>query len=253
MFRFTSLILSTGFATSLMAQSFTVNVKIENLASTGGLYLTPVFTGFHDGGYDLFNSGEAASGALESIAEVGDTSGLIGLLGSTQASSVADMIGGAPFGPGSSLEAQFTLDVMDNRYLSFATMVVPSNDTFLGNGDPMALELFDGAGNFTPISLTLTGEMAYDAGTELNSLTTGPAFVVGQVGTDGTAEGGVVALQPTDGLDEFIGANTPGGTISSALSSSNLFRISVTAIPEPGMVGPLLGLAALGFVVRRRR
>ena len=165
----------------------------------------------------------------------------------------ANTAAGGPFGSGDSATFQVTLDATDNRYLSFATMVIPSNDTFIGNDN--SFELFDAMGNFIPLARTYTGAMTYDAGTELNDAMTGPAFVVGQVGTDGGVEGGVIMLQ-TDltALDEFIGVGLPvGGTLGSALSSSNLFRISVTAVPEPSMVGSLLGFAVLGFAIRRRR
>lgn len=255
MLRLTTLTLASALASSLGAQSFTVNITLENLGPSGGLYLTPVFTGFHDGSFDIFDAGTAASSALEDVAEIGVTSGLESLFAASQGSSgiFATTANGGPFAPGSSTSFQLTLDVSANRYLSFASMVIPSNDTFLGNDD--AIELFDAMGNFNAVSLTYTGAMAYDAGTELNDASVGPAFVVGQVGTDGGAEGGVVMLQSDlSALDEFIGASLPvGGTLGSALSSSDLFRISVTAIPEPGMVGPLLGLAVLGLVIRRRR
>lgn len=256
MVRFTTLTLASALVTSLGAQSFTVNITLENLGTSGGLYLTPVFTGFHDGGFDLFDSGSIASAGLEDVAEIGSTAALDGEFMTNQGMSgisATTAAGGAPFGPGSSASFQVTLDVSDNRYLSFATMVIPSNDTFIGNDT--AFELFDDMGNFIPLSQTYTGAMTYDAGTELNDAMTGPAFVVGQVGTDGGAEGGVITLQSDlTALDAFIGASLPvGGTLGSALSSSDLFRISVTAIPEPGMVGPLLGFAVLGFALRRRR
>ena len=54
MVRITTLTLASALVTTLGAQSLTVNVTLENLGSSGGLYLTPVFTGFHDGSFDLF-------------------------------------------------------------------------------------------------------------------------------------------------------------------------------------------------------
>ena len=242
-----------GLAGSLAAQSVTVNVTFENLSPAGGLYLTPVFTGFHDGGFDLFDSGGSASAGLEDIAEIGQTGTLATAFGLAQPNGLsATSAPGGPFAPGSSLTVQFTLDPTDHRYLAFATMVVPSNDTFLGNADP--IELFDAGGNLMPLSLTLTGAQAWDAGTEVNDVADGPAFVVGQVGTDGTTEGGTIALLPTNGLDSFIGVSTAAGpTLTSALSGGDLFRLTVTAVPEPSMVALLVGLAALGAALRRRR
>jgi hypothetical protein len=54
--------------------------------------------------------------------------------------------------------------------MTFASMVVPSNDAFIGNHDPWAIELFDAAGNFKGKQvITVPGSMVWDAGTELNT------------------------------------------------------------------------------------
>jgi len=52
-----------------LAQSVTVTV--ENLAPSNGTFITPVWFGFHDGSFDLFNVSEAASPELERLAEDG--------------------------------------------------------------------------------------------------------------------------------------------------------------------------------------
>ena len=57
-----------------------IQVTIENLQPADGFFFTPVWLGFHDGGFDLFDDGSAASSALETIAETGDAGPLGALL-----------------------------------------------------------------------------------------------------------------------------------------------------------------------------
>ena len=45
--------------------------SIENLVSTNGTRLTPVWVGFHNGDFHAFDGGETASAAPESLAENG--------------------------------------------------------------------------------------------------------------------------------------------------------------------------------------
>ena len=45
-----------------------VVVKIESLVPENGVYFSPVWVGFHDGGFDLFDVGSLASEAIERIA-----------------------------------------------------------------------------------------------------------------------------------------------------------------------------------------
>jgi len=225
---------------ALIASAVPVTVTIENLATSDpqGLYFTPVWTGFHAGSFDLFDSGSAAGSELETIAEVGDPSALDGLFSSMVPNGVSmiqnDPGGPGPgvFAPGSSSSFTIELDPANHRYMNFASMAIPSNDTFIANG--MAAELFDSAGNFRGAqSWVVRGNETYDAGTEVNNSADGPAFVMGQDGAAGTAEGGVITMQTADGLDDFIGATTPPGTtIGTGLTSEPLFRITVAMSGE---------------------
>ena len=43
------------------AGAVSVRVTVTNNAAAGGIYLTPMWIGFHDGGFDLFDIGGAAS------------------------------------------------------------------------------------------------------------------------------------------------------------------------------------------------
>src|SRR5690606_26122234 len=78
-------------------------------------------------------------------------------------SVVGPVIG--PFVPGQSNSALFDIDPM-NRFFTFGTMVVPSNDHFLGNANPMAFEVFDAGGNLLLSSFTEDASRIWDAGSE---------------------------------------------------------------------------------------
>ena len=165
--------------TALRAQDQRVMVTIESLVPEDGVYFSPVWVGFHDGSLDLFDVGSLASEAIERIAEDGDVSVLRATFAAATAqaggidgviTSPAGFAGLPVFDPGETSSATFTLSATQHRYLSFASMVVPSNDAFIGNHNPRAIELFDAAGRFKGKQIiTIPGSMVWDAGTELNT------------------------------------------------------------------------------------
>ena len=68
----------------------------------------------------------------------------------------------------------------DNRYFSFASMAIPSNDAFLANLNSRQYELFDSLGNFHgACQITLYGRDILDAGTEVNDPLGGAAYSTG--------------------------------------------------------------------------
>lgn len=251
---------------SIPLQAFDVRVTIENLAPTSptGLYFGPTWLGFHNGGFDLFNGGSAASPAMETLAELGDSSLIRAAFASSQPSGVDTVLNspGGPgpglFAPGATSSLTISLDPLSQRYLSWASMIVPSNDSFTANGNPLFAQLFDPLGNFAGAqSWTITGSQIWDSGTEVNDPMNGGVFVAGVDGMLGASEGGVVHFQPLNGLDNVIGITTPAGTIiGQGLSSDALIRISIAPVPEPstyGLIasGVLLGL--VGFRARRNK
>jgi hypothetical protein len=161
------------------AQEQQVLVTVESLVPGNGVYFSPVWVGFHDGSFDLFDVGSVASEAIERIAEDGDVSALRAAFAAATGpaggldgviTSPAGFPGLPVFDPGETSTATFTLTAAQHRYLSFASMVVPSNDAFIGNHDPRAIELFDAAGTFKGKQIiTVPGSMVWDAGTELNT------------------------------------------------------------------------------------
>ena len=120
---------------------------------------------------------------------------------------VRSLANGGPIAPGVTLSSVFVLDPTDNRYYTYASMVIPSNDAFIGNGDPLAFELFDEDGNLLPINFAVPGSLVWDAGTEVNN-ETNAAFFDQTANNTGDDEGGSVQLHPG-----FLGSvGNPGDT-----------------------------------------
>ncbi len=247
-------------AVILWSSSYTVadelRFDIENTAPTGGFFLTPVFLGFHDGNFDLFNVGALTSTELELLAEDGDTSLVSALLANQQASSFSatvrgDSVGPPPFDPGEMISSVFNINTTDQRFLNFASMIIPSNDAFIGNDN--AIELFDAMGNFVgPSTIEITAGMIFDAGTEVNNINGGAAFSAN--GGTPTTESNVIAAITLSDLNDFIGTDTASGaTITSGFSADTVVaRINISAVPEPGSM-LVLSMLGVGLLTVRRR
>ncbi|MEZ6242652.1 MAG: spondin domain-containing protein [Phycisphaerales bacterium] len=236
-----------------------VTITVQNMQGAGGFTLSPFWLGLHDGSFDVFDAGSMASGGIVEIAELADTSALTARFSSEQAMGVQTTLvqpdGIPPFTPGES--ASIVLDPGDasvNRFFNYAAMVVPSNDMFVGNDG--AIELFDAAGNFNgPLVINIYGRDVWDAGSEVNDITDGAAFIMGSDATLGTDENGFVTHILPGGasyLDSIVGLTTAtGDTIDAAFGPDDLIaRITIT--PAPGGVSAMLLACGLG-VVRRRR
>ena len=261
-------VLASSVFSASSALATTVEITVTNVLSDGGLTLTPVYFGFHNGSVDLFDAGAPASAGIEEIAELGSFATLSGERLAMQGDSAGafalgtDIGAPGPIEPGESASFMIDLDVVDNRFMFFAAMVVPSNDTFIGVDDPTQFALFDAMGAFLgPQVINITGDYIYDAGTEVNNAAPdgGAAFVVGRDATQGLVEGGVIG--PGQSLADFIGLDLANGTtlgsdIDFVTDPSNfvIAQIEITAVPAPPALALLsAGFLGLGALARRRK
>lgn len=174
------------------AQTVDLTVTIENLAPANGTFQTPFWVAAHGGSFDVYNSGEAASAALERLAEDGDSQPLSDSFASSGVDATIPGPDG-PFAPGDIASGTMTVDPSRDRYFSYASMVIPSNDAFVANGDPQAHELFDANGDFVAQSFFITGAEVLDAGTEVNDESPASTAFFGQMAPDtGQSENGVI-------------------------------------------------------------
>ncbi|MEM1186496.1 MAG: spondin domain-containing protein [Planctomycetota bacterium] len=253
-------------AGAFAASAQSVQVTFENVNAEGGFFFTPVWVGLHDGSFDSYDGGTLASNwpGLTPLAEEGDVgpisnafdaaTGGVGVDG-----TVFGNVGHPTLAPGES--GSVTLDAVDstvNRYFSFATMLVPSNDLFAANGNPFAHEIFDAAGNFNgPLVIEIYGRDLNDNGTEVNDAFGGAAFSAnGGVGADESVvirnffEGSNLA-DDSQYIASFIGTNTATGELITHAFGRDKLLGRITIVPTPGAAAVLMlsGLAA----GRRRR
>ena len=167
--------------------------------------LTPVAYAVHGSDVQLFTPGEAASEGLERLAEDGNfqplvdaLTGAAGVL-SVGAQPVADgATDPGPIGPGGSYSFSFTADAI-NRYLSIASMMVPSNDTFFAF-EPAGLRVMNADGSLRTnedIAADIAGQrLAWDAGTERNQAgAAGPDQAPRQAGANTGADEGPATVR----------------------------------------------------------
>lgn len=173
-----------------------VRVSLRNTSDTGGTALTPLFAGFHDNSFDVYDLGGTASAGLEALAEDGNNAVITAELMAADADAQAINVAG-PRGPIAARElatATLMVDELSNNYLGVATMLLPSNDAFIGTAN--ALKLFDEDGNFLGGQLVnFTGDRVRDAGTEVN--TELDAAFINQTGPNtGITENGNITVHP---------------------------------------------------------
>ena len=189
----TTLAILGGALLTQSAFAAEIDVKITNL--TQGIYFTPVIIAAHTSDASIYTLGTAASDELQMMAEGGDISGLSTVLTAASADVLENPAAGV-LAPGASAEGSLsTADT--NTYLSVASMLLPTNDGFVGLDSWM---IPTEAGTYT---VYLNG---YDAGTEANDeiLNGGGAPGVAGIPADPGAANGTGALGVTDVEDNTM-------------------------------------------------
>lgn len=249
------------------ATAVQVKVTITNLAPTNGVYIMPAWVGFHNGAYDTYDLGAAASVGIERAAEDGDNSELHNLFVASGLGAADGNVGAGPSASGEVTSAVFNLDGLDpnSRFFSYVQMLIPSNDGFWGNDAPGAHQIFDAGGNFLGADILVLGSDVLDAGTEVNDEAFAAANTAffGQVAANtGIDENGVVHAHPGYisggeilsfvGNNGFFDVNFTGADF--AQPGYRVARIQVEAVPVPAAL-PLLasGLGLIGFMGWRRK
>lgn len=245
----------------------------DGFSGDAGFALTPVYGAFHDGSFDTVTLGEEVSAGVETLAELGSPAAVRAEREAAHPGSTGTVIAnGRPIFGGESASAEVEITDFENqRYFSFLSMIIPSNDLFIANADAQAFNLFNDDGSFAgPRIINVSGLQVFDAGTEENNadVTGGAAFIAGSsapagVDTDGVASAGFSALE------EFLGVDTVAGfNINSELAPSSFFADAnnasffnvatitieqVAPVPLPAGGALLLsGLAFGGFAARRK-
>ena len=183
---------------------FDVTIQVTAAGVTNGFpILTPVAWAVHSDATGFFTPGMPASAAIESIAEDGNPMMLAQALSNDAEVGTSGVAGDMPFMPG--MPVMFTVTpTMDAPYLSFATMIVPSNDLFLAFGRE-GVRLLETDGTARPqadIEADIAAALAvWDAGTEQNQSGAGGSDQAPRgMPNTGEAEGDATVRAMPDGV-----------------------------------------------------
>jgi len=239
------------------AQLRTVTVTVTNLAAANSVSFAATQLGFHSGAFDAFNIGGVAGPGIISVAEPGTGGQWQADFAAADPTATRGAIAGGALLPGQSRSRSFIVDAGLNRFFTFAAMVVPSNDFFIGNDNPMQYRMFDNAGNLLISSITQRASQIWDAGSEAFD-PANAAFLVGGTAANRTPQNGVVSFNFAE-LMGFNGLMTTGGYVfeSGLTADREIYRLdfasSVNVVPEPSTVILMAsGLVMLGVAARRR-
>jgi len=265
-----SVVVATS-ATVAPAEIVQLRVTVENLAPANSISFAPFRFGLSNGTFDAFDEGSPAfllgqptiaDAPIVSVAEGGMATTWFPAFAAAELNANLGSVLGptGPILPGVSRSDVFTVDTA-NRFFTYASMVVPSNDHFIGNDDPQEEELFDAAGNLLITSFTEKASSIWDAGSETQD-PANAAFLVDGVNAQRVDENLSVRFDLA-GLSAFNGLTTAAGyTFDSSLLSldSDIIRVSFSlvetppAVPLPAAVPMAMataGMIGLGSAARR--
>lgn len=230
-----------------------VTVTVENLAPAEGVAFAPFHFGFNNGTFDSFDIGGVATAPIVSVAEGGSGSAWHPAFAAADPTAVRGTIGGLLLAGASAMQT-VRIDTAMNPYFTFASMVVPSNDFFIGNDSPTAYKVFDAMGHLLIGQIGQKARQMWDAGDEV--FDPAAAAFVGDNDLR-SPQNSVVALNFAE-LAGFNGLMTAAGYVftSNLAADTEIYRISFSAmpVPEPGTYALMMaGLLGVGFIARRRR
>ncbi|MDQ3186609.1 MAG: spondin domain-containing protein [Pseudomonadota bacterium] len=243
---------------SAQAAEVQVKVTVENVAPQNSISFAPLRLGFNNGTFDAFNIGQAATAPIISVAEGGSGANWFPAFAAADPTAVlGTVLASSPpiqLLPGEMGSSTFTVDTAVNPYFTFAAMVVPSNDFFIGNDSPAQFRLFDNAGGLLINSISQHASNIWDAGSEV--FDPAAAAFVGDNDLR-TPQNSVVSFNFAE-LSGFNGLTTSAGyDFNSQLAgNTEVYRISfeVSPVPEPETYALMLtGLVMVGWMARRRR
>lgn len=246
------------FSSTSLAAAIALDVTVTSNAPSGGVYLTPLFVGFHDGSFDSYDGGQPSSAALEMLAEDGNTSGLEAqLLADTNGNGVTGTVAGL-LAPGGSQSSTFIVDSNSgNNYFSYASMVLPTSDYYVANGNPFAWDIsaiLSGNSNSLTFNIGLPGTVN-DAGTEINDFWTSAGNGLfagtglemgGQSGPNqGADENGVNTNVTGDPFANFIIQNQIGTILDIANNTLPLLNFNDNALYPNGIASITISAQAV--------
>lgn len=246
-----------GGMTSAQAAMVTVRVSFTNVAPSNGIAFAPLHVGFGQGLFDAFNEGSAATAPIVSVAEGGSGSAWQPAFMAAEPLATRGTVGaGGPVLAGVTRTLDLVVDTAVNRFFTFGSMVIPSNDHFIGNDDPTEYQVFDMAGNLLLNQISQAASDIWDAGSEA----TDPAAAA-FVGDNGlrTAQNGVVSFDFAQ-LSANNGLTTGAGYVfnntlaaDTAIARIN-FEVLNNNVPEPTSAAlVMLAMGVLGATGAARR
>ena len=238
---------------SAQAAVVSLRVTVENLAPANGVAFAPLHVGFGQGIFDAFNDGATAGAAIISVAEGGSGTAWQPAFAAAEPLATRGTIGGLLLS-GATAFMDFTVNTALNQFFTFGSMVVPSNDHFIGNDLPTEYQVFDAAGNLLINQILQDASEIWDAGSELTD-----PLAAAFVGTNSlrTAQNGVVSFNFSE-LSANNGFTTGAGYVFNNNLSANtpIYRIGfqVLQVPEPTSAAlAMLGLAMVAGTARAKR